>query len=79
MSDGLPMIEGVKVPSRREGGHGAAGRDHWAVASRNGTEIPHLCHSPAPATARRQLPACMVEIEGERVLAASCVRKPTAA
>jgi formate dehydrogenase major subunit len=30
-----------------------------------------------PVTGRRQLQVCMVEIEGERVLAASCIRTPT--
>ena len=51
----------------------------WQVADRLGTEIPHLCWSTA-ATYRADgnCRACMVEIEGERVLAASCIRKPTA-
>ena len=42
-----------------------------------GTEIPHLCHSPEPGyRADGNCRACMVEIEGERVLAASCKRTP---
>ena len=50
----------------------------WQVAKRNGTEIPHLCYSPEPGyRADGNCRACMVEIEGERVLAASCIRKPT--
>ena len=51
----------------------------WQVAERLGTAIPHLCHS-AEAGYRPDgnCRACMVEIDGERVLAASCVRKPTA-
>src|ERR1700750_2693491 len=54
-----------------------AGETIWQVAKRQGQEIPHLCYSPAPdyrpaASCR----ACMVEIEGERVLAASCKRTP---
>ena len=51
----------------------------WQVAQRLGTNIPHLCHS-AEAGYRPDgnCRACMVEIDGERVLAASCVRKPTA-
>jgi len=41
-------------------------------------EIPHLCYSPAPGyRADGNCRACMVEIEGERVLAASCIREPT--
>ena len=50
----------------------------WQVADRLGTEIPHLCWSNArDYRADGNCRACMVEIEGERVLAASCVRKPT--
>ena len=50
----------------------------WQVAKREGTRIPHLCHLDQPG----YLPdgncrACMVEIEGERVLAASCIRRPS--
>src|SRR6266404_5006099 len=51
----------------------------WQVANRRGTEIPHLCYSPEPGyRADGNCRACMVEIEGERVLAASCIRKPSA-
>ncbi len=50
----------------------------WQVANRRGTEIPHLCYSPAPGyRPDGNCRACMVEIEGERVLAASCIRKPS--
>ncbi|MFT5445754.1 MAG: formate dehydrogenase major subunit [Gammaproteobacteria bacterium] len=50
----------------------------WQVAQRNGTDIPHLCFSPAPGyRADGNCRACMVEIDGERVLAASCIRTPT--
>src|SRR5207245_2184660 len=49
----------------------------WQVAQRHGTDIPHLCYSPEPGyRADGNCRACMVEIEGERVLAASCIRKP---
>ncbi|MCO4812398.1 MAG: formate dehydrogenase subunit alpha [Gammaproteobacteria bacterium] len=49
----------------------------WQVAKRQGNTIPHLCHAPEPGyRADGNCRACMVEIEGERVLAASCVRKP---
>ncbi|MCH9764646.1 MAG: formate dehydrogenase subunit alpha [Alphaproteobacteria bacterium] len=48
----------------------------WQVAQRHGTEIPHLCWLPEPDyRADGNCRACMVEIEGERVLAASCQRK----
>ncbi len=49
----------------------------WQVARRHGIDIPHLCYSPEPGyRADGNCRACMVEIEGERVLAASCIRKP---
>ena len=56
----------------------APGETIWQVANRRGTEIPHLCYSPAPGyRPDGNCRACMVEIEGERVLAASCIRTPT--
>ncbi|WP_233839024.1 formate dehydrogenase subunit alpha [Paraburkholderia sp. ZP32-5] len=55
----------------------APGETIWQVAKRVGTEIPHLCYSPEPDyRADGNCRACMVEIEGERVLAASCKRTP---
>ncbi len=56
-----------------------AGETIWDVAFHNGHEIPHLCHSGEIGyRPDGNCRACMVEIEGERTLAASCVRKPTA-
>ncbi|MGD9837116.1 MAG: formate dehydrogenase subunit alpha [Afipia sp.] len=53
------------------------GESIWQVAKREGTDIPHLCYSPEPDyRADGNCRACMVEIEGERVLAASCKRMP---
>ena len=50
----------------------------WQVADRQGIEIPHLCWLPKPGyRADGNCRTCIVEIEGERVLAASCVRQPT--
>ena len=55
------------------------GETLWEVAQRTGMTIPHLCHRPQPGyRPDGNCRACMVEIEGERVLAASCIRKPTA-
>jgi len=55
----------------------APGETIWQVARREGTDIPHLCYAPEPGyRADGNCRACMVEIEGERVLAASCQRKP---
>src|SRR4051812_26100821 len=54
------------------------GETIWQVANRNGVEIPHLCWLPKPGyRADGNCRACMVEVEGERVLAASCIRRPT--
>ena len=53
----------------------APGETIWQVANRLGTEIPHLCWQPYPGyRADGNCRACMVEIEGERTLAASCIR-----
>ena len=55
----------------------AAGQTIWEVANGRGLVIPHLCHTPAPGyRADGNCRACMVDIEGERVLAASCIREP---
>src|SRR6266436_8690800 len=55
------------------------GESIWQAAQRLGTEIPHLCWLPKPGyRPDGNCRVCMVEIEGERVLAASCIRKPTA-
>ncbi|MCB1422526.1 MAG: formate dehydrogenase subunit alpha [Nitratireductor sp.] len=54
------------------------GETIWQVAKREGTRIPHLCYLDKPGyRADGNCRACMVEIEGERVLAASCQRKPS--
>jgi len=55
---------------------GRADESILQVAQREGVEIPHLCWSDQlePAGNCR---ACMVEVAGERTLAASCCRRPT--
>ncbi|MGO4377262.1 formate dehydrogenase subunit alpha [Pseudoduganella sp. RAF19] len=45
------------------------------AARREGVDIPHLCYKDGMATAGN-CRACMVEIDGERVLAPSCCRAP---
>ena len=53
------------------------GETIWQVAAREGIAIPHLCHRPQPGyRPDGNCRACMVEIEGERVLAPSCLRTP---
>ncbi len=53
-----------------------AGQSLLEVAQGLGIEVPHLCHSDglSPVGNCR---ACMVEVQGERVLAASCCRAAT--
>src|SRR5258708_34830880 len=54
------------------------GETIWQVAKRQGREIPHLCYSSEPDyRPDGNCRACMVEVEGERVLAASCKRTPS--
>jgi len=64
-------LDGREVTAR-------AGETIWDVAKREGTLIPHLCHKDAPGyRPDGNCRACVVEVEGERVLAASCCRAAT--
>ena len=55
------------------------GETIWEVAKREGNKIPHLCHVDMPGyRPDGNCRACMVDVKGERVLTASCIRKPTA-
>ncbi|WP_405229734.1 formate dehydrogenase subunit alpha [Lentisalinibacter sediminis] len=64
-------LDGVPVEARES-------ETIWSVAKRHGTVIPHLCHADGPGyRTDGNCRLCMVEIEGERVLAASCARRPT--
>jgi formate dehydrogenase major subunit len=77
----LTEREAAGVPFTLDGQEVVAhdGETIWQVARRLGTDIPHLCYSPEPGyRPDGNCRACMVEVEGERVLAASCIRKPTA-
>ena len=53
-----------------------AGDSIWQAAKRQGIEIPHLCHSEG-LRADGNCRACVVEVKGERALAASCCRQAT--
>ena len=54
------------------------GETIWEVAHGRGLIIPHLCHKPQPGyRSDGNCRACMVAIEGERTLAASCIREPS--
>jgi len=73
MSDKIAFkLDGKEVTAR-------TGETIWEVAKREGTKIPHLCHVDLPGyRVDGNCRACMVEVKGERVLTASCIRKPTA-
>jgi formate dehydrogenase major subunit len=57
--------------------HGRVNEPLIEVARRVGIEIPHLCYKPG-LEAVGNCRACVVEIKGERTLAPSCCRAPTA-
>jgi len=53
------------------------GETIWQAADRVNIPIPHLCYLPQPDYRMDgNCRACVVEIEGEGALAASCLRKP---
>jgi len=70
MSTGFTLtLDGIEVLAY-------PGETLWQVARRAGETIPHLCFKDAPGyRADGNCRACMVEVEGERVLAASCIRE----
>ena len=50
----------------------------WQAAKRNNVDIPHLCHADEVGyDPNGNCRACVVQINNERTLAASCIRKPT--
>ncbi|WP_043531125.1 formate dehydrogenase subunit alpha [Litchfieldella xinjiangensis] len=62
-------LDGAEVTAYR-------GETLWQVAKRAGETIPHLCFKDAPGyRSDGNCRACMVEIEGERALVASCLRE----
>ncbi len=72
MSDSIKFtLDGTEVEAQK-------GETIWEVAKRVGTTIPHLCHKPEKGyRSDGNCRACMVNIDGERVLAASCIREPS--
>ncbi len=72
MTNGVSfLLDGRKVTA-------ATDETIWQVAEREGIAIPHLCHKQAPGyRSDGNCRACVVEIDGERTLAASCTRKPS--
>ncbi len=62
-------LDGKRVTAR-------PGETIWQVAKRHQVDIPHLCYAETPGyRADGNCRACMVEIEGERTLAPSCLRR----
>src|SRR5450755_4506647 len=54
------------------------GETIFRAAERLDIKLPNLCYSPKPGyRPDGNCRVCMVEIEGERVLAASCLRTPS--
>ncbi|MDO9411807.1 MAG: formate dehydrogenase subunit alpha [Pseudolabrys sp.] len=65
------FIDGHEVDIRE-------GESIFKAAARLDIELPNLCYLPKPGyRADGNCRVCMVEIEGERVLAASCIRTPS--
>jgi len=72
------MADTIKFTLDGEQVEAAPGMTIWEVANGRGLVIPHLCHKPAPGyRPDGNCRACMVEIDGERNLAASCIREPS--
>ena len=72
------MTETIKLSIDGQPVTAQTGETIWQAARRQNIEIPHLCYSDAASYC--DLPdgncrACVVEIEGERALAASCRRQ----
>jgi formate dehydrogenase major subunit len=65
------ILDGQEVEAR-------AGETIFRAARRYGVKLPHLCYLPKPGyRPDGNCRVCMVEVEGERTLAASCLRQPT--
>lgn len=71
MSDTVTfMLDGAEVTANKA-------LSIWEIAEQQGILIPHLCYkNDTGYRSDGNCRACMVEIEGERTLAASCVRQP---
>jgi formate dehydrogenase major subunit len=63
------MLDGQAVSGRTD-------ESILQIAMRAGVQIPHLCWTPG-LQAAGNCRACVVEVSGERTLAASCCRHPT--
>src|SRR5659263_578452 len=77
--DEMAQLEAPIVTFQLNGAEvtGKANETLIQIAKREGIDIPHLCYKEGMETAGN-CRACMVEINGERVLAPSCCRTPSA-
>ncbi len=74
MADGA-MIDTVTFSLNGKDVTVPEGTTIWEAANGQGFVIPHLCHKPAKSyRPDGNCRACMVEVEGERTLVASCIR-----
>jgi formate dehydrogenase major subunit len=54
------------------------GETIFRAGRRHGIKVPHLCYTPKPGyRPDGNCRVCMMEVEGERTLTASCIRMPT--
>src|ERR1700681_3650720 len=85
MSEGDPLVTALleREPTLVEfslNGHAVSARSDETIiqaAKRHGVDIPHLCYLDGMRP-DGNCRACVVEVKGERVLAPSCCRFPTA-
>ena len=70
-----PAREAVRFTLDGRSLEAAPGETILEAAKRHGIEIPHLCYMPG-MRADGNCRACVVEVQGERVLAPSCCRAP---
>ena len=78
MDDKSVVIDEIIVFLNGEKIKAQVGQTIWQVAKQQNVEIPHLCYRNENSyRADGNCRACMVEIEGERTLVASCQRRIT--
>ena len=80
MNAPLPQaLAAERIVFKLNGNEGDAAKSETIIqaADRHGISIPRLCYKPGMRP-DGNCRACMVEIKGERLLAPSCCRRPTA-
>ncbi|MCY4208918.1 MAG: formate dehydrogenase subunit alpha [Roseovarius sp.] len=69
------MAETIRFKLNGADAEARSGQTIWEAVDGRGIKIPHLCHKPANGyRPDGNCRACMVEVEGERALVASCIR-----